>query len=181
MPETILKQCNICKIDQTLENFKNMSKNKYGKSPYCIPCEKQKKREYYIKNAEHIKEKAAKWKKNNPDKIKEQRKTNREKNLEKIRLRSKNKEARRRSRKRNSGEFLVLNKELKKIYSSPCFICGSTENITADHIIPIAKGGRHSIGNLQALCKSCNSSKGKKLMSEWKIYLNMYNNDMEVH
>lgn len=149
-----------------------MSKNKYNKSPYCIPCEKQRRKEYYKKNSEHIKAKAAQWKKDNPEKIKEIRKANRKKNLNKIRLRSKNKEGRRRSRKRNNGEFLILNKELRKIYSSACVICASTENIAADHIIPIARGGRHSIGNLQPLCNKCNSSKGKKFMSEWKRYLN---------
>ena len=171
MSEILLKTCRICKVSQTLDNFKDMSRNKYNKSPYCIPCEKQRRREYYIKNAEHIKEKSSKWKKDNPEKVKEIRKLNRQKNLQKIRLRSKNKEGRRRSRKRNNGEFLILNKELKKIYLSPCVVCKSTEKIAADHIIPIAKGGRHSIGNLQPLCKKCNSSKGQKFMSEWKRYL----------
>lgn len=172
MSQELLKQCRICKISQTLDNFKDMSKNKYNKSPYCMPCEKQRRKEYYIKNSEHIKQKASQWKKDNPEKIKKIRKINRQNNLYKIRLRSKNKEGRRRSKKRNNGEFLILNKELKKIYSSSCVICHSTENIAADHIIPIARGGRHSIGNLQPLCNRCNSSKGQKFMSEWKRYLN---------
>lgn len=36
-----------------------------------------------------------------------------------------------------------------------------------DHIVPLSRGGNHSYENLQCLCKSCNSSKGAKLMSEW--------------
>lgn len=36
-----------------------------------------------------------------------------------------------------------------------------------DHIVPLSRGGTHDRSNLQCLCKSCNSSKGAKLMSEW--------------
>lgn len=36
-----------------------------------------------------------------------------------------------------------------------------------DHVVPLSRGGTHDYDNLQCLCKSCNSSKGAKLMSEW--------------
>lgn len=41
-----------------------------------------------------------------------------------------------------------------------CKKCSSTENMTIDHIVPIAKGGKNELSNLQLLCKSCNSRKG---------------------
>lgn len=36
------------------------------------------------------------------------------------------------------------------------------EKLTMDHIIPLSKGGRHSILNVQPMCGSCNYSKQDK-------------------
>lgn len=41
-----------------------------------------------------------------------------------------------------------------------CQHCGTTEDLTIDHIIPIFKGGTNDPANLQTLCRSCNSKKG---------------------
>jgi len=65
----------------------------------------------------------------------------------------------RRANRLDNGIFAITSKELKRIQSSPCTHCSSTTNIHVDHVIPLSKGGRHSIGNLQALCQSCNTSK----------------------
>ena len=74
---------------------------------------------------------------------------------------------RRRAKKEGNGVFVITRKFMRNLYNSPCFACGASESITADHIIPIAKGGRHSEGNLQPLCGSCNSSKHSKLWIEF--------------
>ena len=44
-----------------------------------------------------------------------------------------------------------------------CIICGSTENLSIDHINPRCRGGGPEIENLQTLCQSCNSSKRDKV------------------
>jgi 5-methylcytosine-specific restriction endonuclease McrA len=50
-----------------------------------------------------------------------------------------------------------------------CAYCDRrTDRLTMDHVIPISRGGRHAIGNLMPICKHCNSSKGPKLLSEWR-------------
>lgn len=41
-----------------------------------------------------------------------------------------------------------------------CKMCGRTSDLTLDHIKPVRLGGGDSLGNLQALCRPCNSRKG---------------------
>jgi len=48
-----------------------------------------------------------------------------------------------------------------------CAYCGSTENLTIDHIVALADGGSHSLDNLTVACMSCNCSKGAKPLIEW--------------
>lgn len=43
-----------------------------------------------------------------------------------------------------------------------CLKCGSSESITRDHVIPLSRGGLHTVTNLQPLCVSCNSQKGSE-------------------
>ena len=74
---------------------------------------------------------------------------------------------RRRAQKIGNGVFTITTRFMKNLYNSPCRYCGANESITADHIIPIHRGGIHSEGNLQPLCGSCNSSKGAKLWIEF--------------
>jgi hypothetical protein len=48
-----------------------------------------------------------------------------------------------------------------------CNACGVRTELTADHIIPRAQGGGHNAGNIQGLCRSCNSAKGKRSWAEF--------------
>jgi 5-methylcytosine-specific restriction endonuclease McrA len=41
-----------------------------------------------------------------------------------------------------------------------CSRCGATDDLTADHTIPISQGGTDS--PLTVLCRSCNSSRGDR-------------------
>lgn len=41
-----------------------------------------------------------------------------------------------------------------------CVLCDATENLTIDHIFPVAHGGADDPINFRVLCRSCNSAKG---------------------
>ena len=43
-----------------------------------------------------------------------------------------------------------------------CLRCGTTEDLTLDHIVPWSLGGSDDISNLQTLCRRCNASKGAR-------------------
>lgn len=45
-----------------------------------------------------------------------------------------------------------------------CLRCGSKQNLTIDHVIPIGMGGLNSRGNMQTLCCDCNNEKGMLLI-----------------
>ena len=48
-----------------------------------------------------------------------------------------------------------------------CNYCGSSENLSFDHIFSQRFGGKDNAENLIFACKTCNSSKGKKDLMEW--------------
>ncbi len=48
-----------------------------------------------------------------------------------------------------------------------CVFCGSTEDLTTDHLIPVNRGGDDSADNLVLSCQACNSSRGDKGVFEW--------------
>ena len=54
-------------------------------------------------------------------------------------------------------------------------ICGSTEDLQIDHIIPVIDHGTNDADNLQVLCKLCNSSKGanESISASRKHYIEM--------
>jgi 5-methylcytosine-specific restriction endonuclease McrA len=77
------------------------------------------------------------------------------------------KEKRRRARLKGASLYRVTKLDLAKILRNPCFYCGSTIRMTIDHVIPLSRGGSHSIGNLVAACKACNSQKRQRFVTEW--------------
>lgn len=50
-----------------------------------------------------------------------------------------------------------------------CAYCKRSTALSMDHIVPISRGGPHASNNVAAACKSCNSSKGRKLLTEWIV------------
>jgi len=51
---------------------------------------------------------------------------------------------------------------LKQKFDNKCAICKKEKPLTKDHIIPLSRGGSDFIGNIQPLCRNCNSRKWVK-------------------
>ncbi|MBC8140080.1 MAG: HNH endonuclease [Armatimonadetes bacterium] len=54
---------------------------------------------------------------------------------------------------------------LRLLYHYACGYCGTTETqaggiLSRDHFVPLAQGGRDSLGNLVYACETCNRAKG---------------------
>jgi 5-methylcytosine-specific restriction endonuclease McrA len=55
-----------------------------------------------------------------------------------------------------------------------CHYCGRetpAAELTMDHIVPIARGGKSTKGNVVPACKTCNTHKKQMLPMEWETYL----------
>jgi hypothetical protein len=76
-------------------------------------------------------------------------------------------ERKRNEPRRRACRFTAM-PEVKKYvfskYGKKCLCCGSEDHISLDHVIPINKGGKDEINNLQPLCKSCNSKKNVQII-----------------
>lgn len=61
-----------------------------------------------------------------------------------------------------------------KLAAGTCFYCGGKfppSALTMDHLVPIARGGKSSRGNLVPSCKACNNKKKSMLPLEWEEYM----------
>lgn len=108
-------------------------------------------REYYLRNKE---------------KIKKYKKEYKEKYNEKYNLYQKS----RSNKKRGNGGSFTVNEwlKLKEMFNFTCLCCNKKEpeiKLTADHIIPVSKGGKSFIENIQPLCISCNSKKSTSIIN----------------
>jgi len=62
----------------------------------------------------------------------------------------------------------------QKLAIGICYYCGNLfkpKDLTMDHIVPLARGGRSTKDNLVACCKECNNKKKTLLPIEWDEYM----------
>ncbi|MBV5316406.1 MAG: HNH endonuclease [Desulfobulbaceae bacterium] len=66
----------------------------------------------------------------------------------------------------------------QKTSTGTCWYCGQQvgfKNLTMDHVIPLARGGRSTKDNLVPCCKECNNKKKGSLPVEWDEYMDSLN------
>lgn len=118
-------------------------------------------------NRETVRAKYRIWLANNPEKAQAAHRAYVVANPEKVRAHGKI----RRVRLLGADVRTVTERDWRRLcarYDNRCAYCGASEELQKDHIIPITKGGRHSIGNLLPACKPCNSSKNDTLLVKWR-------------
>jgi 5-methylcytosine-specific restriction endonuclease McrA len=187
-----MKLCRTCNTEKSLDLFGNDKKSKDGKKNKCNSCHNDYMKSYYWKHREILAAKALAHHYKIQSVANEKRRLNRLKNLDKQMAHSRqwqkdNKEAakaikanwRHKNRevvkankdKRNQLEKAsnLPSKYIAELRRKPCNYCGNyyEGKMHIDHVIPISKGGLHTIENLVSSCATCNLSKSDKLLTKW--------------
>ena len=110
--------------------------------------------EWYQRNKERRAATAATWRRENPERQSEYRK-------------------RRRARRLGSEPDLTLEQWLEVLeeFDYKCAYCSADGDLEQDHVWPVSRGGRHTKDNMAPACRSCNASKGSKLLAEWLAFV----------
>ena len=145
-------------------------------------AERARQARHYAANRESIDARSAAWGRSNPDRRREisrsfNRRNRDRRNEESRRYSALNRSAyaaassRRRARVAAADVRVVTDRDWRRLCSRwdhRCAYCGIRAVLTRDHVVPIARGGRHSIGNLLPACQPCNSQKNRRLLIEWR-------------
>ena len=80
---------------------------------------------------------------------------------------------RRRAKRKNNPMYTVTPRDLDRLlrrHDYKCAYCKNDLNGTyhIDHVVPLSRGGSSGIGNYLPACPFCNTSKGAKLLTEWR-------------
>jgi hypothetical protein len=179
-------KCKVCICSNAREYYKKHTERAKEQSTERRKKNPEKYRAYVkkskIKTAEKVKEYNARWARNNPEKIRQHNATRYQNHPDVVKENSKKwfrehpDEVRIRNRNRlakvnnapGNGWSVKEEKQLIEDYGHRCAYCDKkTDKITMDHIVPITRGGTHSIENIAPACGSCNSSKHNKPLLVW--------------
>lgn len=76
--------------------------------------------------------------------------------------------SRRRYQKQSTPKSMAITagqwRTILMLFGNSCACCGSRDNITVDHVLPLSKGGLDNVLNIQPLCHTCNSKKKAKII-----------------
>lgn len=135
------KVCRKCTIWQSLDCYHKDKTKSDGLHSYCKICQKDKSKQFYIEDL---------------TRQKELRKINYEENSTPYKKRARERETKLSLEPGFSQKQWL---ELCAKYDNKCLCCKQVKKLTIDHIIPLSKGGKHEIENVQPLCIECNKRK----------------------
>lgn len=192
---TNTKRCPDCEQIKSVDEFNNRSRSADGKMTYCKPCFRVRNYASRKKNPAAKNRAIAKWRANNSEKVKANKRAWREANKDKVNAQKRewnklnkdkvrdmnqrsyaknpalfiNNAMKRYAKFKNVEQRLVTKRDIARLQTMPCIYCKSSQRIEIDHIHPIERKGRHSIGNLAPACMACNRSKSDLFVMQWRI------------
>lgn len=113
-------------------------------------------------NKERVYQRQRRWRNENPEKASAIQRRWAEANPEAVRAGKSRRNALLRGAK--EGVRSVTKEDLISVLKAQEFLCAYckkdiAEGYTVDHVVPVIKGGKHELSNLQMTCKSCNCKK----------------------
>lgn len=162
--------------EQSNANKRRWSERNPGRAQSWAEANRGRSREikakWRLRNPDKVRQINQAYYQNNADRVKAYNKEWRTLNAERWALIIKLNKHKREARLRSVPTYTVTAKDARRLLSSTCAVDGcSATDIQLDHVIPIARGGSHGIGNLQPLCGSHNASKHDKTWMEFRLYL----------
>ena len=156
------KECSKCNVEKAYEDFCVSKRNKSGIKAHCKECESNIKKEYYLKNKQHIRDRNDQWKKDNKEQHNKNFRKWRKNNLTVMAAHCALNRAKRNNRlvewanKAYIADLYRNAKEASVIFNI---------DYEVDHIIPLLGkkvSGLHVESNLQIIPKHLNRTKGNK-------------------
>ena len=152
-PVPVFKVCGSCQQQKPAAEFNRNRRQRDGLSPHCRECQRVHHRKHYERHKARVLSKTAEWRERHPDKPYEYK-------------------SRHRARLAGcEGEFTAEEwAELKRRFRYRCVRCGAFEGslwapqLSPDHIVPLSRGGKNTIENIQPLCLPCNRWKRSKII-----------------
>jgi 5-methylcytosine-specific restriction endonuclease McrA len=162
-----MKVCTKCGELKPLEMF-HKGIGAMGHKPRCKPCRRADAHAYRLLNTEFIKARQDKYLREHAELHKASCKKWEQRNRSKRRGYLSAYRARRYDA--TVGDVPSdLWDVLIEMYGPHCMVSNCIkEDLSLDHIVPLNRGGTHSMDNFQILCKSHNSSKGDRNCTDYR-------------
>jgi 5-methylcytosine-specific restriction endonuclease McrA len=158
----LLNPCSIC---GSTERYKN---------GHCAPCTRASNQRWKERNREKHRAGSKRWAVEHPESVRSYSRQYARSHREENDARSKvwradnpdrhvaHEHKRRALKAKSSGRYTSSQwRRLCEMHANRCLACGSSAlPLTVDHVVPLSRGGRNTIENIQPLCGPCNSRKG---------------------
>jgi len=179
-----MKCCNVCALKKELFEFHKNSSRKDGHTETCKLCANARAKKWRAENPGRHKSIIKEWCERHPDRMLKYSRDRRAQNLDLFRARDRERDRRpdrrrckinslNRRRARLTHALSTLTKTqweaILELFDNSCAYCGAEKvALQQEHVIPISRGGNHTVENVVPACVSCNLSKASKLVEEWR-------------